>query len=120
VLTVETATNGVEQRLRAGALCVPVVLGCADGMGTRPGPRWSAAPQVRYGSPRGARAARARGVTHVLLPVRAPGGDGAGMVAPLRWARRSGPDGVYAVVSRVVAGPGAARRPGRCGRTRSP
>jgi hypothetical protein len=38
VLTVETATNGVEQRLRAGALCVPVVLGCADGMGTRPDP----------------------------------------------------------------------------------
>lgn len=37
MLTIETDTNGVEQRLH-GSAGVPVVLGCADGMGPGPAP----------------------------------------------------------------------------------
>ena len=68
VLSVETDTNGVEQRLRAGALVCPSC-SCADGMG--PGQ-----PQLVHGptspvriAPRRSRCTRCR-VIHVLLPVR--------------------------------------------------
>jgi len=68
MLTVETDTAAVEERLRSGRLACPGCSGVLAG-GAGLGPARSAAPTAGFGSCRGGRGATGCRATHVLLPV---------------------------------------------------